>query len=171
MAETSGVPGGAYVRQHEEVAALVAEGVADRTGVQRGWDLVYQSRSGPPQVPWLEPDIGDHLQTVGAQGTRAVIVIPIGFVSDHMEVVWDLDTEAAERAEELGILMVRAATPGTDARFVSMIGALARERIDGVPPGDRTRLGSLGAAPDACLPGCCANPRGDLAAIGGATGS
>ena len=167
MAESSGVPGGAYVRQHEEVARLVADAVAERTGISREWDLVYQSRSGPPHIPWLEPDIGDHLEEVKGEGTSSVVVVPIGFVSDHMEVVWDLDTEAAERAAELGLAMTRAGTPGDDPRFVAMIGALVRERVNGIEPSERARLGSAGAAPDRCLAGCCPNPRAALPAVGG----
>jgi ferrochelatase len=166
MAETSGVPGGAYVRQHLEVAQLVADAVAERTGTEHEWDLVYQSRSGAPQVPWLEPDVGDHLAEMRGSGASGAVVVPIGFVSDHMEVVWDLDTEAADRARELGLPMVRAATPGNDPRFVAMVGQLVRERQDGIPMSARQRLGALGPAPDSCLPGCCPNPRAARPAIG-----
>jgi protoporphyrin/coproporphyrin ferrochelatase len=167
MADTSGVPGGAYVRQHLSVAKLVADGVARYSGTAHEWDLVYQSRSGPPHIPWLEPDISDRLTELAHVGTRAVVVVPIGFVSDHMEVVWDLDAEAAARAHELGLSMVRASTPGDDSRFVSMIADLVRERTEGVPQELRPRLGEAGAAPDRCAPGCCANSRGERNAIGG----
>ena len=97
-----------YSRQVAEAARLVAAGA-------RGWpsyDVVWQSRSGPPQVPWLEPDIVDHLDALHAAGVPAVVVAPVGFVSDHVEVVWDLDTEARERAAELGMAFARAATAG-----------------------------------------------------------
>jgi ferrochelatase len=166
MAESSGVPTGAYVRQHREVATLVAQQVALRTGSTRQWDLVYQSRSGPPQVPWLEPDVEDHLGSLHEAGVRAVVVVPIGFVSDHMEVVWDLDTQAVARAAALGMSMSRARTPGDDPRFVSMVADLLTERLDRVEPTDRLRWGAEGASPDRCAPGCCPNPRGLLPAVG-----
>ena len=167
MAESSGVPGGAYVRQHAEVAALVAAGVQASTSHTYQWDLVYQSRSGPPSIPWLGPDIEDHLESVSVDGAAAVVVIPIGFVSDHMEVVWDLDTQAAARANELGLVWARAATPGTDSRFVSMLADLVVERLSDVACEDRPRVGSAGASPDRCVVGCCPNPRSALPAIGG----
>ena len=90
------------------------------------FDLVWQSRSGPPSVPWLEPDVNDHLAALAAAGTRAVVVSPIGFVSDHVEVLWDLDEEAAATAAKLGLDYARAATVGTDPRFVRMVGQLVR---------------------------------------------
>ncbi len=167
MADSSGVPGGAYVRQHAEVAALVTSGVEESTGHTYHWDLVYQSRSGRPGIPWLEPDIEDHLESLALDGAAAVVVVPIGFVSDHLEVVWDLDTQAAARANELGLVWARAATPGTDSRFVSMLADLVVERLSGVPRSDRPRVGSAGASPDRCLAGCCPNPRKALPAIGG----
>src|SRR5438046_2179960 len=106
-----------YQAQLEEVAALVTAAAAP----DLGYDLVWQSRSGPPQVPWLEPDVNDHLATLAAAGTTSVVVSPIGFISDHLEVAWDLDNEAAGTAKELGLHFARAATPGTDPRFVGMI--------------------------------------------------
>jgi ferrochelatase len=170
LAETSGPAGGAYVAQHLEVAELVTEGVAERTGRRHEWDLVYQSRSGPPGQPWLEPDVGDHLEALHADGVTAAVMVPIGFVSDHMEVVWDLDTQAAERAAAVGLPVERAATPGTDPRFVGMIVELVQERLAGVPVGERPRLGSRGAAPDRCAAGCCPNPRGRRPALAGDDG-
>ena len=167
MAASSGGPGSDYVRQHQEVARLVSQAVAQRSGIQREWDLVYQSRSGPPQVRWLEPDIDDHLTALRGRGVDAVVVVPIGFVSDHMEVLWDLDTQSAAHAEQLGLSMVRAETPGDDPRFVSMIGELVLERVAGTEPALRPRLGDLGPAPDRCLVGCCPNPRVPRPAIGG----
>ena len=124
-----------YSRQVTEASRLVAaaSGVDD-------YDLVWQSRSGPPQVPWLDPDICDHLEALSEKSVDAVIVCPIGFVSDHLEVVWDLDTEAEEKARELGMAFARAGTPGSDARFPQMI----RELVDEYRVGGRCRgLGSV----------------------------
>ena len=119
--------GGRYRAQLTEAAGLVAA----ELGYRRRWHLGYSSRSGPPSQPWLEPDINDLLGTLAAAGSRAVVVVPVGFVSDHMEVKFDLDVEAAQTAERLGLAFARAATPGTDARFVSMITDLVCERTDG----------------------------------------
>jgi protoporphyrin/coproporphyrin ferrochelatase len=120
-------------------------------------DVVWQSRSGPPHVPWLEPDITDHLDALHAVGTPAVVVCPIGFVSDHLEVVWDLDHEAAERAAELGMGFARAATPNDDPRFARMVVELVSEQMSGAP---RRKLSQLEAAGDTadgapCAHGCC----------------
>ena len=122
-----------------------------------GWGLVYQSRSGPPGQPWLEPDIVDHLRMLASEGARDVVVAPIGFVSDHMEVVYVLDLQARSRAVELGMNMVRAATVGTHPRFVQMIRELIEERLTDAPV--RLHLGSRGPAPDTCAPDCCPGPR------------
>jgi ferrochelatase len=120
------------------------------------WDVVWQSRSGPPQVPWLAPDVNDHLEALAADGVRNVVVSPVGFISDHLEVVWDLDNEAAETARKLGLNFARAATPGTDPRFVGMVRDLILERLDPAAPRH-----ALGCVPtwDACPPGCCPAPR------------
>ncbi len=149
MAQASGLHGGAYPTQLASAAGLVADGL----GFTRPWHLAYCSRSGPPSQPWLEPDVNDLLADLAAGGSRAVVVVPIGFVSDHMEVRFDLDAEAAQTAARVGLAFARAATPGTDHRFVSMITDLARERLDGAPG---VAMGSLGVAPDHCPPGCCA---------------
>lgn len=98
------------------------------------YDQVWQSRSGPPQIPWLEPDIGDHLAALAAAGTKAVIVCPIGFVADHIEVVWDLDNELAEQAAESGITLVRTGTPGADPRFARLAASLVEELRTGAAP-------------------------------------
>jgi protoporphyrin/coproporphyrin ferrochelatase len=148
MAEASGPSGGAYQAQLAEAGRLVAAEI----GYQRPWLLAYSSRSGPPSQPWLEPDINDLLAERAAAGSRAVVVVPVGFVSDHMEVKFDLDVEAAETAGRLGLGYGRAATPGTDHRFVSMITDLVCERLDDAAP--RT-LGVLGASPDSCPAECC----------------
>jgi ferrochelatase len=150
MAETAGPQGGRYTAQLRETAALVHA----RSAPELPWDLVWQSRSGPPQVPWLEPDINDHLTALAADGVTDVVVSPIGFVSDHLEVLWDLDNEAEETAAKLGLGYARAATPGTDPRFVAMVGELVAERTGGVAP---RRLGTL-AAWDVCPQVCCPPP-------------
>ncbi|SEG12271.1 ferrochelatase [Thermomonospora echinospora] len=139
-----------YAAELADIAAVVAERAAP--GHDRA--LVYQSRSGPPTQPWLEPDIGDHLRKLHAAGTRAVVVVPIGFVSDHMEVKYDLDVEAAELAAELGLAFERAATPGTHPRYVAMVRELLLERTAG-PDAPRPALGTLGPHPDDCTAGCC----------------
>src|SRR5262249_15493945 len=120
--------GGAYVAQHLEVARLVVEAVRERTGTEYPWQLVYQSRSGDPRIPWLEPDICDHLETLHGRGVPAVVMTPIGFVSDHMEVLYDLDTEATERAGELGLPVRRSPTVGADPRFAAAVRELLLER-------------------------------------------
>jgi ferrochelatase len=116
---------------------------------------VWQSRSGPPQVPWLAPDINEHLVALAEKEVTDVVVSPIGFVSDHLEVLWDLDNEAAETAAGLGMGYARAATPGTDPRFVAMVRSLVRERVAGEP---RQRLGTLPVW-DVCPAGCCPSPQ------------
>lgn len=153
MADASGEPGhgygpgGAYVAQLTEVARLVSE----RLGEEHPYDLVYQSRSGPPSQPWLEPDVNDRLAELAEQGAAAVVVVPYGFVSDHMEVVYDLDNEARETAQEHGMHFVRALSPGTHPRFVAMVRELVAERAAGAEPFGLT---SLPACHD-CPEGCC----------------
>ncbi len=149
-----------YVQQLSETARLVSEAVNERTGQQRPSALVYQSRSGAPGSPWLEPDICEHLTAAHDGGATAVVMVPIGFISDHMEVVYDLDTQAAERASELGLTIRRTATVGTDPRFVSMIRELIVERIAAANGQDPVRL-ALGLYPpnhDVCPTGCCPMP-------------
>jgi protoporphyrin/coproporphyrin ferrochelatase len=165
LAETS-----AYVAQHEQAARLVAEGVERATGVaDRPRALVYCSRSGPPTQPWLEPDVSDHLRERRAAGTEAAVVAPIGFISDHMEVVYDLDTQAARTAAEVGLAFARAATVGVDPAFVAAVRDLvleraARERGEEAEP---KALGALAPMPDVCAAGCCSNPRGNKLALCG----
>ncbi len=144
---TAMAAGSDYVAQLRETCALVARVVAHER-----WTLVYQSRSGPPQVPWLEPDILQHLDLLRAEGAKDVVVAPVGFVSDHMEVVYDLDTEARERAAALGLGFVRAGTAGTHPAFVRMIRELVEERVSGGP---RRALGARGPRPDVCAVDCC----------------
>ena len=153
MEVASGPGGHLYSTQLREASRLVAESVR---GPGAEFDLVWQSRSGPPSVPWLEPDISDHLEALAASGVRAVVVSPIGFVSDHVEVLWDLDEEAAETAGKLGLEYARAATVGTDPRFVRMVARLVAERTSGV---DKLALGPMGPSHDTCPLGCCPAPR------------
>jgi ferrochelatase len=140
--------GCAYGRQLRETSRLVA----DLAGVD-SHRLAWQSRSGPPHVPWLEPDVIDELDRLHDSGVRDVIVVPIGFISDHLEVLFDLDVEAQERAQGLGMSMIRVPTVGTDAAFVSMIRELIEERIEENPI--RESLGTLGPGHDICPVNCC----------------
>ncbi|QHC67700.1 ferrochelatase [Rathayibacter sp. VKM Ac-2759] len=149
-------PGGAYEAQHLAVAEVV---MAAATTVDVPWQLVYQSRSGPPTQPWLEPDINDAIAELPAQGRKAVVIVPLGFVSDHMEVMWDLDNEALETSEENGLVAIRVATPGTDPAYVAGLVDLVMERVHGTPVGDRPSLTALGPWYDVCRPGCCENVR------------
>ena len=175
MAETSGSedplgqPREAYVRQHRSAVDEVARRVHEATGRAHRHDLVYCSRSGAPSTPWLEPDVNDHLEELATDGVSSVVLMPIGFVSDHMEVIYDLDTEAMETAERLGIAAVRAATAGVDPRFVAMVRDLLLERAAaerGEDP-ERPAVGSMAAGPDICGVGCCPNPRGPRPALCG----
>ena len=166
MNEASGGPGReAYQRQHESVAAMVADGA----GAEQ-WSLAYCSRSGSPHMPWLEPDINDHLRELHRQGTESVIVVPIGFISDHMEVIFDLDTEARATAEELGLRFERVETPGAHPDFVAMIRELLGERaaVERGEPVERVALGDIPAWPDLCPTDCCLNPRSSKPTIGSA---
>ncbi len=151
MAETSGPTGGAYVEALRTSAARVVERIAS----PYEWDLVFQSRSGPPTVPWLEPDVGDHLEKLYGEGVRDVVLVPIGFTSDHVEVVYDLDVQAAERAAALeGMTVRRSATVGTDPAFVSMLVALVAER----EAGPELDTHGCAATHDRCPVGCCPPP-------------
>ena len=137
--------GGAYVAQHCAVAHAVSDAAAE--GIP--WSLVYQSRSGDPRSPWLEPDINDAIVDLAvAERTKAVIIVPIGFVSDHMEVMWDLDNEAVTTATENGLRAVRVPTPGTHPAFVSGLVDLIEERLHDVPDEQRPHVTELGPWPD-----------------------
>ena len=144
-----------YESQLTETCRLVAESLG--IGPDR-WRLVYQSRSGRPQDPWLEPDILDHLEDLHRRGVKAVVIDPVGFLSDHMEVMYDLDDEARKKADALGMTMERAATVGTDPRFVGMLRELIIERISG--GGDRRAIGQFSASHDVCPVDCCLPPPG-----------
>ena len=137
----------AYSEQLHEASRLVASAVG-----MENWHLVYQSRSGSPSQPWLGPDVCEFLKQLSTRGVSNIVIAPIGFVSDHMEVIYDLDVEAKQLAEELKLNMRRAATAGTHPFFVKMIRELIMERTDGVAG---RYLGSHGASHDMCDPLCC----------------
>ncbi len=141
-----------YEQQLTESCRLVAEQL---NIPKKRWKLVYQSRSGRPQDPWLEPDICDHLKQLHYDGVRKVVVSPIGFLSDHMEVLYDLDDEAKTVCDEIGMSMARATTPGTHPLFVSMIRKLIQERITGC---EQQCVGQFGANHDVCPTDCCPAP-------------
>ncbi|HEY0166420.1 MAG TPA: ferrochelatase [Jatrophihabitans sp.] len=152
MNDTAGPAGGLYSAQHRETARLVAETVR---GPGADFDLVWQSRSGPPQTPWLEPDVNDHLRTLAAAGVPGVVVAPTGFVSDHLEVLWDLDNEASDTAAELGLEFARASTAGTHPAFVAGLADLVQEQLAARPP---AYLGGLGLCGQDCPASCCPAP-------------
>lgn len=137
-----------YVQELNETARLVMETCPDTPS-----QVVFQSRSGAPGQPWLEPDISEHLTRMKDDGVSDVIVAPIGFLSDHMEVVYDLDVEAKQHACDIGINIYRAATVGTHPAFVSMVVDLIQERLD--EGSDRSAVGRFGASPDRCPADCC----------------
>jgi ferrochelatase len=169
MNDTSGPDGGAYVAQHRVVAEEIGERIRQETGHRYPTELVFCSRSGPPQVPWLEPDVNDRIGELAEQGVGGVVVVPIGFVSDHMEVIYDLDTEAAATAEKVGVELARAATAGLDPRFVAMVRDLLGERA-AVERGEETARATVGGQPpswDRCPAGCCPNLRVHRPALGG----
>ena len=140
--------GSAYERQLREASRLVAH----LAGADR-YQLAWQSRSGPPYIPWLEPDVLDELDRLRESGVRDVVVVPIGFISDHLEVLFDLDVEAQQRANELGMTMIRVPAVGTDPEFVAMIRELIEERLQENPV--RRSLGTLGPNHDVCPVNCC----------------
>ena len=161
MAEASGPEetrvagsGGWYVEQHLAACRWVMEQLHDDIPELPEWQLVYQSRSGAPHIPWLEPDVNDVIEQIAADGSAdAVIVVPIGFVTDHVEVVWDLDTEAKETADEKGLAFRRVATSGEDPRFVEALADLVQERLDVQFP--RRVVTDFGGTPDVCGANCC----------------
>lgn len=141
-----------YEDQLKESSRLIAESVG-----LPDWEMVYQSRSGAPSQPWLEPDICDRLEQLPQEGYKAVTVIPVGFVSDHMEILFDLDTEAVEKAQEVGLEMARVPTVGTHPKFVAMIVELISERL-GLQE-ERRAVGKFGPSYDTCPANCCLYPR------------
>ena len=161
--------GSAYVEKHLEVARAVLAGVesADAALLQDvEWELVYQSRSGPPSMPWLEPDVNDALEELDGQ-VDGVVMVPLGFVSDHMEVKWDLDTEALDTCNRLGFFAVRTPTPGTHPAYVESLRQLIAERVASTAPAqnpaelDAQRVSACGGKGwfDACNPDCCLSRR------------
>ncbi len=160
QARRAGTTGGAYEQQvHASARAVVDRinvldrGRHDEVGTARPFSVAYSSRSGSRAVPWLTPDVGDELEALAHTGVEAVVLVPVGFVSDHMEVVYDLDVEAAGRGRAAGLAIVRAATVGTDRRFVAMVGEMLAERVDPTRP--RRALSALGPAHDVCPLWCC----------------
>jgi ferrochelatase len=150
----SAAAGGRYAAELNEASRLIAERVR---GAGAAFDLVWQSRSGPPSAPWLEPDVCDHIRALAKDGVPAVVVVPVGFVSDHMEVVHDLDTEAREVARSLGLGFARAAAPGSSQRFARMAVELVAER-SARASGDTAAgdaLGTFGPAASDCPADCC----------------
>lgn len=142
-----------YEAQLRETARLVSNELG-----HNDWQLVYQSRSGPPSQPWLEPDVCDYLKQLAGEGrVTDVVIAPIGFISDHMEILFDLDTEAREVCEKLGLNMVRAKTASTHPRFITMIRELIEERVSG--SSNRPALGNLGPSHDVCPVDCCLSGR------------
>ena len=141
-----------YEEQLQETCRLVAEELGL---TPERWRLVYQSRSGRPSDPWLEPDILDHVADLGRQGAKALVIVPVGFLSDHMEVLFDLDEEARQTCDALGIALARAETVGTHPRFVSMLAELIQERIERVPGPERRAIGRFPASHDVCPVDCC----------------
>jgi ferrochelatase len=165
MAETAGpqprTSTGAYVDWHVAVASAVTRQVERRRGIRYEHELAYCSRSGPPQQSWLEPDIVERLDSLKAAGCSSVVVVPIGFVSDHLEVIFDLDTEAARRAAELGLGFARAATAGTHPAFVAALADLLCERA-AAARGEPTEPMVIDCGEPgwyACQPTCCPNLR------------
>ena len=151
MAATAGPQRDAYLAQHRWVADRVTARVAELTGHRLQWDLVLQSRSGPPHVPWLEPDVNDAITEWAAAGATDVVLVPIGFISDHMEVIWDLDTQATQTGAEVGVRVVRTPTVGVDPEFVR--GLAARISAEFESPSAEPAPGQF------CHGDCCLNPR------------
>ncbi|MFI2365942.1 ferrochelatase [Promicromonospora sp. NPDC019610] len=167
MEAASRVSHATYSAQHLDLAAVVAAQVAERLGHEVPWDLAYCSRSGPPSQPWLEPDVNDHLESLAADGVRDVVLSPIGFISDHMEVAYDLDTEALATAKDLGITAVRAGTVGVRQPFVSGLVDLLLERaaLARDEPVTEATVGSLPPFRSVCAPGCCLRRDGEPSGI------
>lgn len=149
------VGGSAYVHQLLSASREIMDRVARDAAVTPDWELVFQSRSGSPKVPWLEPDINDAVVKAAEEGAGGVIVVPIGFVSDHMEVIWDLDTEAKETAHEQGLAFIRTATPGTHPAFVSALVDLIEQRMVGRQAPPRISACSNATWFDTCAAECC----------------
>ena len=162
MDATSGPTGGAYTATLRAAAA----GIVQRLETARPWELAFQSRSGSPQVPWLEPDVGDHVEALHAEGVREVVLVPVGFTSDHVEVLYDLDVVVQQRARALeGLVVKRAPTVGVAPQFVAMLRDLVVERIEG----DELPSHGAPATHDRCPAGCCPPPARRPASAGAGT--
>ncbi|MBL3698047.1 ferrochelatase [Leucobacter luti] len=164
MQDASAVTGPGYREQHEDVRATLNAALAERHGEQFASSLAYCSRSGNPATPWLEPDVNDHIEALAAAGVTKIVISPIGFISDHMEVAFDLDVEALETAAEHGVAAVRAGTVGTRPEFVGglvdmIVERAARERGEATAP---VTAGELGAFPDVAPPGSCRMRHGEV---------
>lgn len=155
MAHSSGPDGDAYLTQHRWVASRIAEAI----GTPDSWDLVFQSRSGPPGVPWLEPDVSDALAAYADAGVRDIVLVPLGFLSDHVEVIWDLDTQAAQTAADLGLRLIRTPTIGTHPGFVADLAARIAAAVEAGPT--EAGVGEL------CHGDCCLNPRSQAPVVPG----
>ncbi|MCT1458097.1 ferrochelatase [Aestuariimicrobium sp. p3-SID1156] len=149
--------GGWYVAQHQAAIAWVHDQLQEALGTAVPQQFVFQSRSGNPAQPWLEPDINDAIETAAEDGVKAIVCVPIGFISDHVEVIWDLDTEARQTAADLGLAFVRTPTSGTDPRFVSALVDLVEERLGRRDPVETVT--SFPATPDVCGIACCQGMR------------
>lgn len=159
--------GGAYVAQHRLAAAAITRDVSTALRQPVSSELVFQSRSGSPATPWLEPDINARLEELAGSGVDSVVVFPLGFATDHMEIKWDLDVRAKATAETLGMCYARARTVGTDPRFARMLAAMVAARMpapgaagrmaqgNAVADPDRPAGERAGSWPDQCPPGCC----------------
>lgn len=158
------VASSAYVAQHLATAEAIMKAAEEDS---TPFSLAFQSRSGSPHTPWLEPDVNDKLKELAGEGTKAVVIVPLGFVSDHMEVAWDLDTEALETCGELGLSAVRVPTPGVHEKFVTGLIDLVCERTVENTITDRPALTAMGPWFDVCAPGCCANLRGEKPTVAG----
>jgi ferrochelatase len=173
MEAASVVSQATYSAQHLDVARSVVAGLAERLGHDVAWDLAYCSRSGPPSQPWLEPDVNDHLEALAADGVTDVVMAPIGFVSDHMEVAYDLDTEAMATAGELGLTAVRAGTVSTREPFVRGLVDLLLERA-AIARGEDVAEATVGDLPpfrSVCAPGCCLRRDGEPSGVPALCGS
>ena len=137
-----------YAAQLEEICALVAA----KAGVEK-WQLVYQSRSGPPAAPWLGPDILEHIRKLASESVKHLVIHPLGFVHDNLEIIYDLDYEAQALCAQLGMTMLRVRTACTGAKFVTLMRELIAERVKATT--ERPFLGTMGPLPDNCLPDCC----------------
>lgn len=167
MQDASAVTGPGYREQHEDVQGTIDAAIEHRFGTRFDSSLSYCSRSGDPRVPWLEPDVNDHIADLARNGVKRIVIAPIGFISDHMEVIYDLDTEAMETAASYGLVAARAATVGVHDAFVGglvdmIIERAARERGEQV---EARTVGRLSAFPDVAPPGSCRMRHGEISGI------